>query len=894
VRRFRGAVVFAVGLTAVHVLWLLAKIGGDTGVTAASDLIQLVAPAAAGVICAARSRREARGQGRLAWGLLAAAMAAWAAGTATWTIYEVAFRVEVPFPSLADAGFLAMVPLAAAGVLAFPGGPRRILSSVRTILDGAIIGGSVLLISWVTVLGPVYREHADGALQQILTLAYPLGDVVIVTAVLLVLARSARGSRSAFALLAGGLLVLGLTDSTFLFLDLRGLYSTGSLIDVGWTAGPLLIMLAALRTQGLRRKDHSETASKAAVILPYVPATLALATSVVVVVANGKLEGFLLWNGLGIVLALLLRQFIILVDNLSLSRDLEHRVEARTSELRTSEERFRSLVQNSSDFIAIVSQDAEFTYVSPSAARVIGYEADSFIGKALVAHVHEDDRSSVIASIADALANPGSSIVVECRVGHRDGYWSDLEILMTNLLWDRSVEGIVLNARDVTERKRLEEQLGRQAFTDPLTGLANRVVFRDRVEHALRRGERLREHLGVIFLDLDGFKAVNDSLGHAAGDALLIAFGERLGRWVRPGDTVARLGGDEFGILLEGIFEPLEAESIARRIVENSKEPYSIEGRELYVGVSIGIALRTGSDDSAELLLRNADVAMYIAKAHGKSRYEVFHPEMAAPILARLEIESELRTAIEHGDLRVYYQPIVELPGGRISALEALVRWEHPERGLIPPDQFIPVAEDTGLIHQIGTIVLNEACDALQSLQPSMDGPVYVSVNLSAAQFGSPKLAEVVAHALRRSGLAPELLVLEITETVVMADTEATVDRLRALKRLGVRVAIDDFGTGYSSLNYLRRFPVDVLKIDRAFVRNVDASAEDSALAQAILKLAQTFKLEAVAEGIERTEQLDVLVHMGCRFGQGFLFARPQPMDDIAKLLARRSGVASA
>jgi EAL domain-containing protein (putative c-di-GMP-specific phosphodiesterase class I) len=272
----------------------------------------------------------------------------------------------------------------------------------------------------------------------------------------------------------------------------------------------------------------------------------------------------------------------------------------------------------------------------------------------------------------------------------------------------------------------------------------------------------------------------------------------------------------------------------------------------------------------------------------------VFHPEMHAPILERLEIETELRTAIEHGDLRVHYQPIVELPSGRITALEALVRWEHPRRGLIPPDQFIPVAEASGLIHQIGTVVLNEACAALQSLQPSIHGPVYVAVNLSAAQFESPNLPQLVAGALRSSGLAPELLVLEITETVVMADTEATVERLRALKRLGVRVAIDDFGTGYSSLSYLRRFPVDVLKIDRAFVRNVDGSTEDSALAQAILKLAQTFKLEAVAEGIERAGQLDALVEMGCRFGQGFYFARPQPIEDIEQLLHRHSGIATA
>ena len=273
---------------------------------------------------------------------------------------------------------------------------------------------------------------------------------------------------------------------------------------------------------------------------------------------------------------------------------------------------------------------------------------------------------------------------------------------------------------------------------------------------------------------------------------------------------------------------------------------------------------------------------MYIAKARGKGRYEIFHPDMHAPILARLEIEGELRTAIEQGELRVHYQPIVELVTGQIRGLEALVRWEHAERGLVPPDEFVPVAEQSGLIHAIGKFVLDEACTSLGSLQTTFDGPVYVAVNLSAAQFESPELPQIVADALRRSGAPPELLVLEITETTVMTDTEATVQRLNALKKLGVRIAIDDFGTGYSSLSYPRRFPVHILKIDRTFVRNIDGSAEESALAQAILKLAQTFKLEAVAEGIERREQLAALVRMGCRLGQGYLFAQPRPLEELA------------
>jgi diguanylate cyclase (GGDEF)-like protein/PAS domain S-box-containing protein len=569
-----------------------------------------------------------------------------------------------------------------------------------------------------------------------------------------------------------------------------------------------------------------------------------------------------------------------------LTRDLEGRVRDRTAALSASEERFRSLVQNSSDLIAVIDPQMTLAHASESVERFLGRTSGDATGGSFLRFVHEEDRPKFQASLAEALNLPRSPVAVECRVVGRNGAWSNLEIVMTNLLNEPSVNGIVVNAHDVTERKRLEDQLSHQAFHDPLTGLANRALFHDRVEHALRRSFRLKEPLAVLFLDLDGFKAVNDSAGHAAGDALLTEFASRLTAWARPGDTVARLGGDEFAVLLEGLIEPREAESFAIRVIERSRDEYVIDGRRMFVGLSIGIGVRTDTDDSAQVLLRNADVAMYIAKARGKGRYEVFSPDMHAPILARLEIETELRTAIEHGDLRVHYQPIVEFSSERVVALEALVRWEHPERGLIPPDEFVPVAEQSGLIHRMGEFVLDEACRALRSLQPSPEGPIHVTVNLSAAQFESPELPQIVAAALRRSELAPELLVLEITETTVMSDTELTVQRLKALKKLGVRLAIDDFGTGYSSLSYLRRFPVDILKIDRSFVRNIDGSAEESALAQAILKLAQTFKLDAVAEGIERHEQLDALTQMGCRFGQGFYFSKPRPLDDIKPLLS--------
>ena len=886
-QKVRGIAAGFGALVILHVAWLATKAGGERGVTAASDLIQVVPPLVGAVFCAVRARRSEPGNGRVGWALLSASQAAWALGAGTWSFYEVVARRDVPFPSIADVGFLAGVVLAVAGVLTFPSAPRRLYSRLRALLDGVLIAGSVLFVSWAAVLGPIFRNHEGGLLQQILTLAYPAGDVVLVTAAVMVLGRSARGTRAPIALVALGLAIYGVTDSAFIFLDLHGLYSTGSLIDVGWTIGPALVALGALVIPGTPAAEaHRHAERNPMLLLPYVPFAAGLVTASIVVVHHGRLEGFLVWNGLGVILALVLRQLMMLLDNVALSRGLEARVAERTAELSASEKRFRSLVQNSSDLIAIVTSDAVVSYISPSIEHVLGFEPVAVHGEPIGDFVHGDDRTALFSSFGEALKHPGAPALVEIRLRRRDGTWARMEVVMTDLRSDPSVHGIVLNARDVTDRRRLEEQLSHQAFHDSLTGLANRAVFRDRVEHALRSSERFNEPLAVLFLDLDGFKSVNDSAGHAAGDDLLIEFGKRLEAWARPGDTVARLGGDEFAILVERLSEPREAESIARRVVERSREPYQLAGRQVFVRVSVGIAVRTDPADTVEDMLRNADVAMYIAKARGKGRYEVFHPDMHRPILERLHTEAELRAGIENGDLRVHYQPIVELATGTLSGLEALVRWNHPERGLVPPEEFIAVAEDSGLVHQLGTMVLEQACGDLMTLRAQGATDLRMSVNLSAAQFESPELPQIVATALARSGLPHDLLTLEITESVVMSDTEATVQRFNALKQLGVGLAVDDFGTGYSSLNYLRRFPVDVLKIDRAFVRNIDASAEDAALAHAILKLAQTFKLEAVAEGIERREQLDELVKLGCRYGQGFYFAAPQSIDDLIPYLS--------
>jgi diguanylate cyclase (GGDEF)-like protein/PAS domain S-box-containing protein len=441
--------------------------------------------------------------------------------------------------------------------------------------------------------------------------------------------------------------------------------------------------------------------------------------------------------------------------------------------------------------------------------------------------------------------------------------------------------------RDLSERKRFEGQLASQALHDRLTGLPNRVLLRDRIEHALLRAGRRGAAVALLIADIDRFKVFNESLGHDGGDRLLVAVAERLTELLRPGDTVARMGGDEFALLCEDIGGYEEAVGIASRVVGAFEKPFHIQGGDLSVTTSVGVAVGSLTGPAPELLLRDADVAMYRAKDSGRDRYEVFDETMLADATERLSVENDLRRGIAQGQLRLYYQPIVHLDTGAIAGFEALVRWQHPVRGLLPPLEFIPTAEQTGLIVPLGRYVLAEACAQAASwaAMHATGEQLRISVNVSAKQLVQPGWSDEVAQVLAESGLAPRQLVLEITESVLMDDADATAIRLEELRRLGVRIAIDDFGTGYSSLGYLRRLPVDILKIDKSFIDGVAEGPHESALARAVVKLASTLRLEAVAEGINSRKQLLQLRRLRCPYGQGFYFSRPQPPEVIPRLL---------
>jgi diguanylate cyclase (GGDEF)-like protein/PAS domain S-box-containing protein len=573
-------------------------------------------------------------------------------------------------------------------------------------------------------------------------------------------------------------------------------------------------------------------------------------------------------------------QIALALDGAALSEEV-HR--------RRSEARFGSLVQHSSDLITVLGPDGHVDYQSPSVERVLGYEAEAIVGRPFTDLVEAADRLRMLRLVEGAVTGAADAAqAIECTLVHQDGSLRQFEILVTNLLEEEHVAGIVLNGRDVSERRAFEAQLTHQAFHDAVTGLANRALFAERVRHAIARSRREEHGCAVLFLDLDDFKEINDSLGHAAGDEVLIEVARRLDTSVRGADTAARFGGDEFAVLLEEVESSQEAADTAERLLEALSMPMRAGHREIALRCSLGISvLAADGSAGAEEMIRDADAAMYIAKRDGKGGYRLFEPRMHEGVLERLELRTDLQRAITGGQLELYYQPVVRLEDGSVSGVEALLRWNHPERGMVPPDQFVAIAEETGLIVPIGRWVLREGCRHAVRMLATMPGhSPSIAINLSLKQIHQSDIVADVQDALTDAGLDPQHLTLEITETVLMADVEQAVQRLRELKALGVRLALDDFGTGYSSLSYLSKFPVDVLKMDRSFLTG-DASAEAADLANAVVALGATLDLEVVAEGIELPEQWDSLRELGCDLGQGYLFSPPMNGDATLAFLAR-------
>ena len=552
-------------------------------------------------------------------------------------------------------------------------------------------------------------------------------------------------------------------------------------------------------------------------------------------------------------------------------------------------EHSRSLVHNSSDIITVVDRDGAVRYQTPSIGWVLGLPPASLIGRRICELVHPEDVArfeEYLGAVGDSTAQPPPPVRV--RMHHHDGSWRFVETAGNNLLDDAAVSGVVLTTRDVSDRRELEERLRHQAFHDSLTGLPNRALFMERVAQAQAARAEPGSPLAVVYIDLDNLKIVNDSAGHEAGDALLSTLASRLHERVRPGDTAARLGGDEFALLLVGSDTAAHAPAIAARLLSDLTQPVLIAGRHFRPSMSIGVAT-SDSLGGAKDLVRAADGAMYAAKKAGKGRVEVYQPRHHAAEMARQQLRADLQQALDEEQFVLHYQPIVDLVTGGITCFEALLRWQHPTRGLLSPMEFVPLAEESDLILAIGRWVLRQACHQASSWQRSgsRGAGVKVSINLSARQFRDPDLVAEVTQAVTAARFDPRLLTVELTETLLLQDTVVTMKRISELQSLGITLSLDDFGTGYSSLSYLRRFPIDILKMDKSFLDEVPGNPQDEALVRGIVDLGSTLDLQLVAEGVETAEQAAALAALGCPFGQGYYFARPMPFAQALRLVTQ-------
>ncbi|MCC7054931.1 MAG: EAL domain-containing protein [Gemmatimonadaceae bacterium] len=842
--------------------------------------VMLVPPCLAAAWFAGEAvRRTPDRRTRYAWRIVSLALLLQALADGGWTYFELIGRTTM-WDRWSHAPGLVITPLWLLAVITFPRGRRSKADATRFTLDALTVVSAAAMIVWHFILSPILAGDIGREDIMIYTVYSGLDLITLVAAASMLLQDPGLTLRRSSWWIATGLMVGFVANTMWSVLNMRYAPMIAQVTDVLRIGGYLMVSLGCV--VGWADARGTTIVARGALlrarfsIVPYVAVAMGYGLLFVMALRETYHITDLVVGAVVLTSLVMARQLTAVRENMRLY------VEQTAKE---TEARFRSLVQHSSDVFAILDPLGIIRYVSPAAERVFGTSADRMVNRTLAELVHEADRGAYESHFSASLMGSSSLTHIGCRMIRTDGEWMRTETVATNLLADQNVNGIVLTIRDVTERVTLEEHLRHQALHDPLTGLGNRALFQDRVAHGLARAERTKDEVAVIFLDLDNFKEINDSLGHAAGDAVLVQTANRVRTCLRDSDTAARFGGDEFAILLEQTRGEGEVMDVANRISAALARPLQVEGKDVDLNASIGIA-RAQPQQSADEVLRNADVAMYHAKARGKACAVLYESGMHAAVLDRIELQADLRKALERNELTLVYQPIVELGTQQIIGAEALVRWNHPYRGMVSPADFIPLAEETGIIVEIGEWVLKTAAtEAANWPVPPGQQPVTITVNLSARQMVDGNFIEIVKKTLQQSRLDADRLVLELTESMLVGRSTDTLALLHRIRALGVRLAIDDFGTGYSSLGYLSQYPLDVLKIDRSFVQGMDHGPNGRALASAVVALGRSLKLKVVAEGIERAEQEWDLRNLGCDFGQGYLYSRPISAYQIAEML---------
>ncbi|MEU7059852.1 EAL domain-containing protein [Streptomyces sp. NPDC046197] len=901
---------------------VVALIMGDFGLSAAAGT--------AAVSCLLYARSPGV-RFRPAWLLFALSSAMAALGNAIWGWYEVVLDEPVPSPSYADLFFLCFAPPAIVGLLVLAKRPVGKAGWVCLALDAWLIGGSLLTLSWSLALAQAAKFDGPSVAHTALSLAYPLLDIVLVSMVLALHFRRSSVNRTAVNTAIGALALTVVCDALFTSPLLHNSYHSGQLLDAGWFAGSLLLAYApwaaprSAQPEAGRREtdgharvadgqhtrvvhehvpgqrgrsrslyvqppapggDHDRypvsrpIAGSLAALTPYLAAAVCTLGILFNVLNGHSVDHVVLITAGAVVLALVMRQGIMLLDNLKLAQELAQK-----------ENHFRSLVQGSSDVIMIAAPSGVLRYVSPAAAGVYGRSAEELVGTELAGLIHPEDLGCVVHEVRRFLAASPSqepTTRIECRFRSGDGGWLNVESTI-----NRHHGGLIFNSRDVTERVRLQAQLQHNAEHDPLTDLPNRALFTQRVQQALSGRRSSDRGTAVLFIDLDGFKAVNDTIGHQAGDELLVQAARRLQEAVRYGDTASRLGGDEFAALIvgDGTRDRTAREGhildLADRLRVTLSQPYLIDGNDVRVAASIGVAFAETGLGAGELL-RNADLAMYRAKAAGKGRVELYKPQMQQDVVRKAELATRLRAALHDGEFALLHQPVVCLEDGRITSVAAQARWRSSQGVLFTPAEFLRVAEDSDRTAELGRWMLEEAVEqAAERAATGLSVPVVV-------RMGARRLLDRLLPIgsfealLARHALPSGSLVIELSDLAPGVSLDELERRLSALARLGVRIALDGFGGGYAAVTALRRLPVDILKLDRGLVEGVVESARLHKITNGLLRIATDLGLQSVADGVDLPEQVVALRAMGCTHGQGMAFSGP--LDEYRLRRALSSG----